>query len=132
MPHWRFLAGGARAGQVLGAGCQAVMAAGAWARGYSTRIGARAAVFGRVMALRRGRDVDRREGRVLARIRDLPSGWRRGAGLGRVPACQSRKICSRRLKMRARMAAIRVCRALDAILRSAPEGAVPALRRLAI
>ena len=48
----------------------------------------------------------------------------RGAGTGRVPACQRRRICSRRVKMRARMAAIRASRDLGVILRPAPEGAV--------
>ena len=39
------------------------------------------------------------------------AGGRAGAGSGRLPDCQSRRICSRRLKMRAKMAAIRACTA---------------------
>ena len=50
-------------------------------------------------------------------------------GGGRLPASQSARICSRRAKRRARMAAMSVCRALDTILLPAPEGAA---RRLAI
>ena len=54
-------------------------------------------------------------------------GWvarARGAGTGRVPACQRRRICSRRAKIRAKMAAIRASRDLDVILRPAPGGAL--------
>ncbi len=55
-------------------------------------------------------------------------------GGGRVPDCQRRRICSRRAKIRAKMAAIRASiRAfgdLDAILRPAPGG-VGVARRLA-
>ena len=83
----------------------------------------------RLAVFRRWRGLAGRE--VLAVMLDgiLAFGWR---GVGRVPACQSSKIASRRAKMRAKMAAIMVCRAADSLPRSAPEGAVPALRRLAI
>ena len=49
--------------------------------------------------------------------------------MGRLPACQSRRICSRRPKIRARIVAIRVCRAADSIPRP-PVG--PGARRRAI
>ena len=54
---------------------------------------------------------------------------RRGCGVGSWPVCQRRRISSRRAKRRARMAAMIVCRAADAILLPAPGGAA---RRLAI
>ena len=58
----------------------------------------------------------------------------RVGGGGRLPDCQRRRICSRRAKMRAKMAAIRAAtRAsgdLGARLQPAPEGAMGA-RRLA-
>ena len=42
-------------------------------------------------------------------VRSWPAARRTG-GVGRVPACQSWRSCSRRLKMRARQAKIRACK----------------------
>ena len=46
----------------------------------------------------------------LGRSRGVDATVGRRPGVGRASVCQSRKICSRRAKMRARMASIRACR----------------------
>ena len=105
---------------------------------------AREGGFGaRAIGIWRGRGVRGRAGRISgvmrrrARVREDRRGWaarmrlgvlpvwvRGGGGGGSWPDCQRRSTCSRRAKMRAKMAAIRASRDLDVILRPAPEGAV--------
>ena len=108
---------------------------GSWAwRGGAdgARVGVLAASLPRVwiVVLRRKEGVPMRRARLRrvrrrgARLRDAGvrcAGW----GIrGRAPDCQSWRSCSRRSKMRAKMAAIRACRDAGSQPRSSTAGAV--------
>ena len=62
-------------------------------------------------------------GGFWAAVSDCRADGVRAACVGRVPACQSRKICSSRAKTRAKRAANRVCRAADSGPPLPPKGA---------
>ena len=107
--------GRARGGEVadgatplLARGRESVLGCGALIPGVRDRRGAPGALARRRL--------------VWGGVTRLVGACRTGGG-GRRPVCQSRRSSSRRPKMRAKRAAIRVCSALDSIPQPAPEGA---------
>ena len=101
-------------GRIGGDGC------GVWGCGLRAglvRVGCGAAWGAEARWAESRRALARLCGRVvLGRWRDGGDcGCRVAWGAGRFPACQSRKICSRRAKRRARMARMRVWMGLDGI-----------------
>ena len=132
--HFRLrLGGGARAERDRGRGCwdgAALAGRAATGRMRARTAGLAAGICGFDWFRRATGQAWLRRRRAAAGRRSAVAGamscaceWAAGNG-GRRPACQNAKICSRRSKMRVKIAAIRACRAAGTVPRPSFDGVV--------